>query len=455
MVNYDILLVDDEAENLSTTKDLLRRWGYNVDTAVCGNDAIECVRSSSKEYAVIILDYKMPDKNGAEVATEIRTLNDEAVILMYSAYPSVESMRATIRAGVVNFIEKNEDLNYFNSSVADACVEFEKYRKAKPPLTAVEATKLIASIGMVGCSEGLARVVQKIQKFRSSDKPILILGETGSGKEMVAKALHVGPPDKLFVVNCAAFQNSSLVESELFGHEKGAFTGATTRKVGILELARGGTVYLDELHYLDGPTQGKLLRALREKKIRRVGGAREESVEFRLIASSWPDIEERVADGSFLRDLYYRIKFLTVKIPPLRERPEDLEPLVVHFCQKYFRETGERKEFLKRAIRYLEKYSWPGNVGELDGYVSAALTESTRKEIDDKILEENFPLEATATSETTIEQLEGRQERERRQLITYTIRNSKSVQHAAERLGMKASSLHTMLTRMGMRPSLE
>lgn len=455
MVKYNILLVDDEEENLSSTKDLLRRWDYNVDTATNGAEALDCISGSHKDYAVAILDYRMPEMNGAELAQEIRKLNDDVVILMYSAYPSVESLRATIRAGSVNFIEKSEDVNYLRTSVAKACEEFEKFRKSKPALAESEVTKLISSIGMIGRAESLARVAEKVHKFKISNKPALILGETGSGKEMVAKALHVGPTDKFFVVNCAAFQNSSLVESELFGHEKGAFTGATARKIGILEAARGGTVYLDELHYLDIQTQGKLLRALREKKIRRVGGLREESVEFRLVASSWPDIEERVANQTVLKDLYYRLKFLCIEIPPLRERPEDVEPLIHFFCEKHFKETGVRKEFLKRTIRWLEKYPWPGNVGELDGYVSSLLTESTRSEIDESQLDPQFKLNSPPAEDITMDKLDEQYERERRKLILYTIQKFNSVKKAADHLGMKRSSLHTTLTRLGLRDELK
>jgi DNA-binding NtrC family response regulator len=455
MLKYEILLVDDEEENLSTTRDILRRWGYSVDTATNGDDAIETVRGSHKDYAVALLDYKMPGKNGAEVAQEIRKLNDDIVIIMYSAYPSVESLRATIRAGSVNFIEKTEDLNYLRTAIAEACAEFERFRKSKPVLTDDVVRKLISSVGMIGVAESMARVAEKVHKFKISNKPALVLGETGSGKEMIAKALHNGKDDTFFVVNCAAFQNSGLVESELFGHEKGAFTGATSRKIGILEAARGGTVYLDELHYLDMQTQGKLLRAIREKKIRRVGGVREESVEFRLVASSWPNIEERVAKGTFLPDLYYRLKFLCIEIPPLRERPEDIEPLVHFFCEKHFKETGQRKEFLKRTIRRLEKYSWPGNVGELDGCISGLLTESTKAEIDESQLDSQFLVDGPPEVETTMDKFEDRYGREKRKLILYTITKFKSVQRAADHLGMKASSLHTMLTRMGLRDELK
>jgi len=451
MSKYNILLADDEEDNLSSTKDLLRRWGYSVDAVTSGEDAIEAVRSGAKEYAAAILDWRMPaGKNGGETAQEIRSFNDEIVLLMYSAYPSVEALTATIRVGGTNFIEKSEDINYLRASVAKACEVFEQVRKVKPPFAVDEVSRLIASIGMVGKSQRLAQVADRVLKFRQSNKPVLILGETGVGKEMVARALHSGNMDTFYVVNCAAFRNSHLVESELFGHEKGAFTGAASRKVGILEAARGGTVYLDELHYLDVATQGKLLRALREKKVRRVGGLREEPVSFRLVASTWPDIEDRVADGTFTADLYYRLKFLSVEIPALRERPEDIEPLVTHFCERHFRETGECKQFLMRTIRQFEQHGWPGNVGELDGLVTAMLTESDGPTVNDSELEAHLK-GAGANRESTFAQFEARQEREKKQFLEQTIKNSKSVRHASQKLGMRPSSLQTLVQRLGMR----
>lgn len=454
MFKYNVLLVDDQEENLSSTKDLLHRWGYHVDAVSNGDEAIECIRTQAKDYAVVLLDYRMPGKTGTQVAAEIRTLNDETVLLIYSAYPSVESLTATIRAGVLNFIDKSEDLVQLKEALAKACQEHEKIRKARPIFTQDESSRLIASIGMVGRSSKLAQVVSKVQKFRPSLKPVLILGETGVGKEMVAKALHVGGRDRFFVVNCAAFQGSALVESELFGHEKGAFTGALNRKVGILEAAKGGTVYLDELHYLDINTQGKLLRAIREKKIRRVGGLQEEPVEFRLVASTWPNIEERVNEGTFLSDLYYRLKFLTIEIPPLRERPEDIEPLVMHLCEKHFQETHVRKQFLMRTIRYLEKHKWPGNVGELDGCVSALLAESTESTIDESRLGDQFLFEGEPTQDGTLALLEARQDREKRQFIMDTMKTSKSTRQAARRMGMKPSSLHSLLTKLKIREEI-
>ncbi len=450
MEKYNILLVDDEEENLLSTKALVLRWGYNVDAVKSGDDAIEYVKSGLKDYAVALLDYRMPGKTGTEAAKEIRALNQEITLLVYSAYPSIESLTATIRAGALNFIDKNEDMASLKSALESACREYEKVRKVKPPLSQNEASKLISSIGMVGRSEKLAQVCNQVLKCRKSKKPTLILGETGVGKELVAGALHVGNKDKYFVVNCASL-TGPLLESELFGHEKGAFTGAIVRKVGILEAAKGGTVYLDELHHLDLKTQAKLLRAIREMKIRRLGGLKEEDVDFRLVASSWPNIEEKVAEGSFLPDLYFRLKFLTIEIPPLRERPEDIEPLVTHFCEKHFKETGVRKHVLVRALRHLENFNWPGNVGELDGVLSNLLSDCEKEAIDESDLDPRMLTGRTSPSVSTFAELEAKQTKEKMATIQSALRAAKSVRGAARRLGMKPSSLHSIMTRLGIR----
>ncbi len=454
MEKYNILIVDDQEDNLSSTKDLLHRWGYRVDAVKNGNEAIECVKSGLKDYAVALLDYQMPGKSGTEIAKVIRTLNQEVTLLVYSAYPSVESLTATIRSGALNFIDKNEDIGSLKTALEEGCRVFERVRKVKPSISQNEATQMITSLGMVGRSAKLAHVVTQVQRFRTSKKPVLILGETGVGKEMVARSLHVGNRDHYFVVNCASFDSSSLVESELFGHEKGAFTGAIVRKVGILEAAKSGTVYLDELHHLDLKTQAKLLRVLREMKIRRLGGLKEEDVDFRLVASSWPNIEERVAKGTFLPDLYFRLKYLTIEIPPLRERPEDIEPLIVHYCEKHFREMGVRKQFLVRALRHLERYEWPGNVGELDGYLSLLLLESPNGTIDESDLDERMLKNgSTLPSDSTFAQIEARQQQEKKDAIQNALRTTKNVHQAAVKLGMKPSTLHTMMTRLGIRES--
>lgn len=303
---------------------------------------------------------------------------------------------------------------------------------------------------MVGRSAKLAHCADQVKRYRESSKPVLILGETGVGKEMVARALHKGKSDTFFPINCAAFNDSSLVESELFGHEKGAFTGAIMRKVGILERAKGGTVYLDEIHHLDLKVQARLLRCLREKKIRRVGGSNEEAIDFKLVASSWPDIEDRVANGSLLPDLYYRIKFLCIEIPPLRDRPEDIESLVGLFCERHFQETGVRKHFLARTVRHLEKCYWRGNVGELDREISTLLTDCDQTTIDESQLNQRVKSGGQSSLET-FAQLETKQLREKKAFFQNAINSTKSKVRAAQKIGMKETSLHTWMSRLGIR----
>ncbi|MBX9766804.1 MAG: sigma-54 dependent transcriptional regulator [Bdellovibrionales bacterium] len=457
MAKYNILIADDDDENLSSTRNLLQRWGYDVDTVSTGEEAIDCVRGGSKQYAVALIDYQMPGKNGAETSEEIRSISNEIVILIYSAYPTVDSLKSSIRAGAINFIEKSEDIEYLKKSIAQACIEHEKVRTLRPLLTTTEYEKQISSIGMVGRSASLADVVERVHRYRSSKKTVLVMGETGVGKELVAKAIHNGRSDTFFPINCAAFENSSLIESELFGYEKGAFTGASNRKAGIFEIARGGTIFLDELPHLPMGAQAKLLRVLREKKIRRVGGQQEIDVDFRLVVAAHPNIEEKVANGMFLPDLYYRIKFLSIEIPPLRQRVEDIEPLITSLCEKHNRETGQKKTFLVKTIRQMEKYRWPGNVGELDGCVSALLMNSDKETIDVHQLEPKFVDndEMSLNSKETYAQLEAKQDHEKRQFLMYVIKGSKSLRHAAQKMGIKPSSLHALIDRLDLRSKVQ
>lgn len=455
MSKYTILLVDDLEENLSSTRDLLHRWGYAVDTASNGDEAIEHIKNGLKEYAVVILDYQMPGKSGTETAKEIRNHNAEVVLLVYSAYPSIESLTETIRAGVLNFISKNEEVSYLKNAIEKACIEYEKVRKVTPPLTPSEATKLIASIGMVGQSNLLAQVASQVIKFRNSKASVLILGETGSGKEMIAQALHVGHKSSFFVVNSSSLNSNSLANSELFGHEKGAFTGAVMRKVGIFESARGGTIYFDEMQHMDISAQTNLLRAFREKKIRRVGGNQEEELDFRILASSWPNINEMMDQNKILRDFYHRVSHLIINVPPLRERPEDIEPLVAMFCEKHFKETGVRKYFLARTIRLLEQHSWPGNVAELGSSVIRALTVTDKSTVDESSIDTSAFTSGNSTSLGTYEQLEARQVKEKRQLLLGAIRSAKTPRQAAQKVGLKPSTFHSLLTRLGVRAELD
>lgn len=303
----------------------------------------------------------------------------------------------------------------------------------------------------------MVELALQVRRSREMKKPIMILGASGTGKELVAKALHTGPKGLFFPVNCASYtRDGALLESELFGHEKGAFTGALNRKVGILEAAKGGTVFLDEIHHLSPAAQAQLLRAIEEKKVRRVGANQEYEIDFRLIVATKPDIEARVEAGTFLGDLYYRLKYITIEVPDLKDRPEDIEPLVAYFCRKFQEETGKKKTFLMSAVRALEGYAWPGNVRELDGYIFQILTDSPGTVIGPKDLDSRFVApEPRASGVVSFQELEDRQEKEKREFLTSVIRSSRSVAQAASTMGMPPTTLRSMVGRYGLKKELD
>lgn len=447
---YNVLLVDDEPNNLKSTQLLLERWGYGVWTANSCDEALVLLREPAAEFAMVLVDYRMPGKNGAETVREIREINQDAVVAMYSCDDSRDAALTSQRAGAVDFIDK-DDVSYLRDSLERGCRKFEESRTVQSIVPADEAARLIAAQGMVGCSPSLAEVAKKVDVFKDSRATVLITGESGVGKELVAKAIH-GAKGQFVAINCATFgRDGNLLESELFGHEKGAFTGALNRKVGLLEAARGGTVFLDEIHHMSLSAQAQLLRAVDEKRIRRLGGNEEYPIEFRLIVATKPDIEQRVKDGTFLEDLYFRVRCLTVKVPALRERPEDIAPLVAHFCQKHFEETGHKKTFLMRAVRVLENHDWPGNVRDLQWYVRSLLTQTTEATIDSKHLDlQFFETGSYKAPAQSYAELEARQERERREFIRSALKRWKRPTWAAEKLNVPVTTLRSMMDRLGI-----
>ncbi len=458
MLKHNILIVDDDEDNLIDIRSLIQRWGYNIDTVTSGEEAIDCIRAASKEYSVAVIDFRMPGKNGPQTADEIRKLNGEIITIIYTAYEgSKDDAVATIRAGALNYIERTENNDVLKESLGKACELYEKVRKVKPTLSVDEATKIITGQNLAGRSRALAEGISNALDYRQSKKTVLLLGETGVGKEIFARMIHNGPAEKFFTFSCTVSDEGNLFESELFGHEKGAFTGAIARKVGIFEAARGGTVFLDEIHHMAPQAQAKLLRVIREKKVRRVGAQQEVDVDFRLIVASHPDLEARVANKSFLPDLYYRIKFLCIEIPPLRERTEDIEPIVLHLCDKHFKETGERKEFRKAAMRQLEKYPWPGNVGELDGYVSALLTNTRSDTIEFHHLDKKMQSldgKANPVLDASHKRFKTQQQNAEREFIRYQISLGPTLRQTAARMGISPSTLHTLIDRHGLRSEL-
>ncbi len=389
-----ILMVDDDKENLKSTCSLLEEWGYIAEKAEGGQQGI--LKGASPDYSVILIDVRMPGIKGFEVAREIKKINSESVLLMYSCDKSREALDEAWDAGVSKFIEKDMALPKFQKLLANYCDQYHQTRKLLGnEMSSTAREEYIASVGMVGRSRQLADIVRIIYNYRENNYSVLILGETGVGKERVARALHTGLEEKYKKINCASFRSSNLLENELFGSEKGGFTGAMGR-IGIIEAANGGTMFFDELHQLDRDAQAKLLRTFEEKTIKRVGGRDEYPINFRIIAATQTDIEQRVADGRFQEDLYNRVNVLRINIPPLRERPEDIGPLVRSFCDDHFRETEKRKFFLEETIRCFERHDWIGNVRVLKNCVKRLLVDVNDevirpKHLDPKIFKTSAP----------------------------------------------------------------
>ena len=406
------------------------------------------VKTAETPFALILLDYQMPGKNGAVTAVELRPLCPESILLMHSGDDSREALKATLQAGVMDFIDKDVDMPGFKAKLEQQC---RKYEETLRTLRALEPKssneELIASIGMVGRSQLMAELAVKVAHFRDLKKPVLVLGETGTGKELVARALHKGNRNMFYAINCANYTDKAqILEAELFGYEKGAFTGADQTKPGIFQMAKGGTVFLDELHLLSPGAQAQLLRALQEKKIRRIGGNMEIDVDFRLVAAAKPDLQEKVS-----ADFFHRLNYLRIDLPTLAQRPEDIEPLVRYFCEKYSKEesTGKRT-FLMKTVRMMQKYPWPGNVRELEGYVYRLLSEKPQATIDPSCLDGQFFDEALDKGVVTLPELVQRHDGEIRNLVTSVLKTSASKADAALRLHIKATTLHSIIQRLGI-----
>lgn len=451
-VRYKILLIDDNKVFLGLTQSFLERNGFSVDTAQSGDEAVRKVKARPGDYALAITDFVMEGKDGAKTTEALLEVKPDLYILVYSADNTRDAIKSTWRAGAVEFIDKGADPEVLLGTVKSWCQKYEETRLTVgvPSQPLSENERLISSIGLVGRSEPMARVALEVMEFRTKKANVLILGESGTGKERIAQALHRGQPGAFRPVNCATYSgDATLMESELFGVERGAFTGANVTKKGIFEDAHGGTVFLDEIHTLSLTAQQKLLRALQERTIRPVGSTREIAVKFRLIAASKPDLEEKVKRGEFLPDLFYRLNVLHINVPALRERPEDIEPLVGFFCHRYGEQYGEKKRFLARTVRYMEGYSWPGNVRELENEVERLCARSHEDVITPEHLDGKFfSGRQDAYGTASLEQL-------KRENVEAALRNSPSLRAAARKLGIAPSSMHFLVKKYGLRDALK
>lgn len=373
------LVVDDKDSMRSAAAEVLRETGFTVDEAGDGEEALK--RLSGHAYDLLLTDLKMPRRNGMELLAEARKVSPDLVVLLMTAYGTVEDAVEAMKLGAADFLQKPFSMDELAVRVRRAMEQIALVRENR----LLKETSGFEFTGVVGASPAMREVYDTIRKVAATPSTVLVTGESGTGKELVARAIHLGSDrrERPFVaVNCAAL-NEGVLESELFGHEKGAFTGALAQRVGRFELASGGTLFLDEVGEVPQAIQVKLLRVLQEREIQRVGSSHNVRVDVRLVAATNRDLEEGVAKGSFRKDLFYRLNVVPLKLPPLRERREDLPVLAKHFLEKFARESGKKTSgFTDAAILAMNAYGWPGNVRELENVIERAVVLSEGGAID-------------------------------------------------------------------------
>jgi two-component system, NtrC family, response regulator HydG len=402
-----MLIVDDEL----SVRDSLAKWfreeGYDVGTAENASDAL--LRLAETKWDLGLLDIKMRGTDGIELQRRIHELDPEMVVIMMTGYASVETAVAALKNGAYDYVTKPLDPDEIAHLVNKAMSHHRAQQENVRLREVVAETNRPSDI--IGQSAAMQKVFDAIETVGPTDATVLITGESGTGKELVARAVHAAGPRRfhpLVVIHCGAL-TETLLESELFGHEKGAFTGAQYRKKGKFEIAEGGTVFLDEIADISLKTQTDLLRVLQEREIVRVGGNQQIKVDFRIVAATNKNLEKLIEDGAFRPDLYYRLNVFHIELPALRDRREDIPLLVNHFVQKFSREMNKKiTRVAPQAMALLQQYPWPGNIRELENAVERAMVVSQEPEIreQDFTLKNNKAAAAALPDGRTLDEIE-------------------------------------------------
>ena len=373
-----ILVVDDEPSMLEFLKIMLEKEGYEVNCAAGGKDAIEFCKELS--YDIVITDIKMPQVTGLDVLHRIKEIAPETVIMLITAYATTETAIEAMKEGAYDYVTKPFKVDEIKSVIKNALESKKQYRESALLSGEFDNSYKFGSINLVGKSKEMTRVYNLIQKVSQTKSNVLICGESGTGKELVAKAIHYNSSRKnspLLTINCGGVPES-LLESELFGHKKGSFTGALYNKAGLFEAADGGTIFLDEVGDLPLPIQIKLLRVVQDKTFKPIGETEDRSVDVRIISATNKDLEDKVIQGEFREDLFYRLNVIQIRIPPLRDRKEDIPILTHYFLEKYSNELGKDvRRISSYAMEFLLNYKFPGNVRELETIIERSVALET------------------------------------------------------------------------------
>jgi two-component system response regulator AtoC len=449
--HHTVLVVEDEANMRRVLRALLRRDGHRVLEARDGAEALEML--DDERVDVLLSDLRMPRMNGLELLEETRKRDRRVPLILLTAYGTVGSAVEALKHGAFDYLTKPFDPEEVRQAVAKA-VRTQELDSAETSASADEDPERL----LVGESRGLAEVKRVIERVAPTPATVLITGESGTGKELVARSLHLrsNRREQPFVkINCAAIPEN-LLESELFGYEKGAFTGAAARKPGRFELADGGTLFLDEIGEIPRTAQPKLLRALQEGRFFRVGGTQTVAVDVRLVAATNRDLREEVRTGGFREDLFYRINVVPIQLPPLRERIDDLEPLAELFLERFARRLEKPVDRLEPdALAALRGHAWPGNIRELENVLERAVLLCEGSSVGAADLPRELVAEASTDGGTAPGTLRERVRRETRRLERQAIVEAMeatgwNVTRAARRLGLSRRGLQLKLKELGI-----
>lgn len=451
-----ILVVDDDPEMTTVLQEVLSEEGWEIETAGDGEEAL--TKLHQREYALLLTDLRMPRMAGLTLMEQAKLLYPDIQVIVITAFGTIDSAIEAMKQGAYDYITKPFHLEEMLLTIRKALKERALHREVLRLRQEIEQTYEFANI--IGKSRVMQTLFTQMQRVAQSAANVLITGESGTGKELVAKAIHYHSDRKqgpFVAVNCGAIPEE-LLESELFGYERGAFTGAQREKVGLFEAADQGSLFLDEISEMPAALQVKLLRAIQEKEIRRVGATQTRRVDVRIIAATHRDLLAEVKEGRFREDLYYRLHVLPLHVPPLRERPEDIPLLANHFLKKFAEVNGKPVQGISEpALKILMEYSWPGNVRELENVMERAvilgrfevITPADLPEVLVAHQPEYVLLDRGGRRRMTLEELE-------REYILQVLEEVKgNKQQAAERLGIDRKTLYRRLEQYQASPRTE
>ncbi len=446
-----VLIVDDDEVARNLLKEILQKEGCDVTLSSSGEEAIE--KSKNHFYSIVCSDIRMLELDGLDVLKHFKSNSPRTVVILMTAFGSMETAVQAIKEGAFDYISKPFKLEEFKNI-------FKKAMKQADALQTPEATtnkiskETLDVKAMIGSSPKMLDIFKTLARAAMTHASVLIVGESGTGKELIARAIYENSTrrnKKFIAVNCGAF-TETLLESELFGHTKGSFTGANENRKGIFEEADGGTLFLDEIGELSLQMQVKILRAIQEGEIRPVGSSDSKKVDVRIIAATHRNLNQLVKTGKFREDLYYRLKVVLLEIPPLRERIEDLPELASYFLNKYIIKNNKKiSKITESAISSLKKYSWPGNVRELENTIEriVALSNSSQIDLEDLPAEIRNPTisdesNATNSQENSLEELE------KKHILQVLSESNFNKSKAAEKLGIDRTTLYRKAQKYGI-----